>query len=91
MNLPFTPLAALGLLLATCSIGLAGCGGGGDTGIDEEIDLADPNPVQIEAERTPGDVTQEEGLSGSDSTGADAVEVEVDAEPAGPGLGEPAP
>jgi hypothetical protein len=78
-------------LLVALSIGLAGCGGGGDTGIDEEIDLADPSPIQAEAEpeATPGTLADGADLIESDSSEADAVP--VDAEPADPGLGDPTP
>lgn len=86
MNSRVTRPSVLGLLVAL-SIGLAGCGGGGDTGIDEEIDLADPSPIQAEA--TSEELAEGAGLAESDSSEADTVP--VDAEPADPDLGDSAP
>ncbi|QDV33301.1 hypothetical protein [Tautonia plasticadhaerens] len=72
-------LSALGLL-AALSIGLAGCGGGGDAGIDEGIDVSDPAPIEG------GDPV------GSADPAAEEVDpIPVDPEPADPGFGDPGP
>lgn len=90
------PLSMLGLL-AALSIGLAGCGGGGDAGIDEEIDVSDPVPTGDEGSMESADLAVEEVPDSADDpeAGAEAApdsgSVPVDPEPAEPGFGDPAP